>query len=172
MLDYEATGNDRDHRSTLTRIMQLLDSTRDSDPSGWNPQTARLFAIDAAITVIHRDAAVLSEADRHNLTSYLREAKDLVLSDRDNELGLLQATIEVRLSLIAPGKRRQLWLTAIDTLIPSPYRAAMVSTQNAISLGDARTLAYLSTLLRDRLSARSGAGSLHLDRTAQFQITA
>lgn len=171
VLDREATGNDRDDWSTLTRIMQLLDSAGHSDPSGWNPKTARLFAIDAAMTAIRRDAAVLSEADQHNLTSCLREAKDLVLSDRDDELGFLQTSIEVQLTLMTPGKRRQLWLTAIDSLIPSPNRAALVSTENAITLGDARAVGDLSTLLRDRLSAGSSAGSPHLDRTVQFQIT-
>ncbi|MFP3883092.1 MAG: hypothetical protein ACLFRT_04405 [Actinomycetota bacterium] len=124
------------------------------------------------MSVIRRDAAVISEADRHNLTSYLREAKSLVVADRDDELGLLQAAMEARLSLITPGKHRQLWLTAIDSLIPSPYRAALVSTENAISLGNPETLADLSTLLRDRLSAGSGEGSLLLEPTIRLQTTA
>lgn len=172
MLDYEATGNDRDHGSTLTGIMRLLDFAVDLDLSTWNPQTARLFALDAAIATIRRDAAILSDADRHNLTSYLQEAKSLVVAGRDDELGFLQAAMETRLSLIHPGERRQVWLTAIDSLIPSPYRAALVSTENAVSLGTTETLDDLSTLLRNRLSAGSGEGSLLWEPTAQFQITA
>lgn len=172
MRDYEAIGNSRDHRSTLTEIMRLLDFAVDLDVSEWNPQTARLFALDAAMATIRRDAAVLSDADRHNLTSYLQEAKGLVVADRDHELGFLQAAMETRLSIISPGERRQVWLTAIDSLIPSPYRAALVSTENAISLGNRGTLASVSTLLRDRLSAGPGEGPLLLQPTAQLQITA
>lgn len=172
VLDYEAIGNSRDHGSTLTEIMRLLDFAVDLDVSEWNPQTARLFALDAAMATIRRDAAVLSDADRHNLTSYLQEAKGLVVADRDDELGFLQAAMETRLSIISPGERRQVWLTAIDSLIPSPYRAALVSTENAISLGNRGTLADLSTLLRDRLSAGPGEGPLLLEPIAQLQITA
>ncbi len=172
MLDYEAIGKYRDHGATLTEIMRLLDFALDLDVSEWSLQTARLFALDAAMAAIRRDAAILSEADRHNLTSYLQEAKGLVITDRDVELGFLQAAMETRLSLISPGERRQMWLTAIDSLIPSPYRAALVSTENAISLGNRGTLADLSTLLRDRLSADPGGGSLLLEPTTQLQSTA
>lgn len=172
MLDYESTANDGDDRETLTGIMRRVSFSQDASPAGWTRQTARLFAMDAAMSVIRRDAAALSEADRHNLTSYLQEAKSLVVADRDDELGFLQAAMEARLSLITPGKHRQLWLTAIDSLIPSPYRAALVSTENAISLGNSETLADLSNLLRDRLSAGSGEGSLLLEPIVQFQITA
>lgn len=170
VLDYEATGNDRDHGSTLSEIMRRVNVARDADLPGWNRQTARLFAMDAAMAAIRRDVAVLSAAERHDLTSYLQEAKGLVAADRDDELGFLQAAMEARLSLITPGKRRQLWLTAIDSLIPSPYRAALVSTENAISLGNTGTPADLSTLLRNRLSASPGKGSLVLEPTAELHI--
>lgn len=172
MLDYEATGNNRDQGSTLAGIMRLLDFAVDLDLSGWNPQTARLFALDAAMATIRRDAGILSDADRHNLTSYLQEAKSLVVADRDDELGFLQAAMEARLSLIPPGERRQVWLTAIDSLIPSPYRSALVSTENAISLGNPGTLDDLSTLLRDRLSAGSGEGSIPLEPSIRLHTTA
>lgn len=172
MLDHEATGNDRDDWSTLTAIMGRIGVAPKANPAGWNCQNARLFAIDAAMTAVRRDASVLSEADRHNLTSYLQDAKDLVVADRDDELGSLQAAMEARLSLIAPGRHRQLWLTAIDSLLPSPHRAALVSIENAISLGNTETLADLSTLLRDRLSADSGGDSLRLRRTTRLQTTA
>lgn len=172
MLDYEAIGNDRNHGSTLTEIMRLVEAAGEVDLAGWNRKTARLFAIDAAMGAIRRDADALSEADRHNMTSYLQEAKSLVVADRDDELGFLQAAMEARLAPVTPGSLRRLWLTAIDSLLPSPYRAALVSTENAISLGTSETLADLSTLLRDRLSARPGEGSLLLEPTTQLQITA
>lgn len=172
VLDYEAIGNDRDHGSTLTEIMRRLDAAGEANSTEWNRQTARLFAIDAAMGVIRREGVALSDADRHKLTSYLQEAKSLAVADRDDELGFLQAAMEARLSLITPGKRRQLWLTAIDSLIPSPHRAALVSTENAICLGSSGTQAGLSTLLRDRLSAGPAEGSLLLEQTAQLQITA
>lgn len=169
VLDYEATGNDRNQGSTLTEIMRLVEAAGEVDLAAWNRQTARLFAIDAAMGAIRCDAAALSEADRHNMTSYLQEAKSLVVADRDDELGLLQAAMEARLALVIPGRRRRLWLMAIDSLIPSPYRAALVSTENAISMGNTGTLADLSTLLSDRLSGRSGEDYLILEPTARLQ---
>lgn len=172
MLDYEAVGNDRDHGSTLTKILRLVEVVVEVDLAGWNRQTARLYAIDAAMTAIRRDAAILSDADRHNLTSYLQEGRSLAVADRDDELGFLQAAMEARLTLVTPGKRRRLWLTAIDSLIPSPYRAALVSTENTLSLGESETLADLSTLLRDRLLARLGGDSPILEPTAGLQTTA
>lgn len=171
LLDYEAAGNHQDDQSTLTRLRQRLDPAGLEDPSGWNRQNARLYAIDAASTAIRHEAAALSEADRHNLTSYLQEAKELALSDRDDELGFLQSAMEAQLSLITPGERRQLWLTAIDSLIPSPYRAALVSTENAIFLGGSGIRADLSTLLADRLSVDSDAGSVRLEPTVQLHTT-
>lgn len=172
MLDHEAAAIDRDRGPTLTGIMRRIDVDTEIDRTGWNRQTARLLAIDAAMAVVRRDASALSDADRHNLTSYLQEAKSLVVADRDGELGFLQASMETRLSRITPGQRRRLWLTAVDSLIPSPYRAALVTTENALSLGHAETLADLSSLLRERLLARPGEGSHLPEPTAQMQFTA
>lgn len=156
----------------MTEILRLINPTGDHDVAGWNHQSARLFAIDAATAAIRGAAVALSDADRHNLASYLQEARSLAIADREDELGFLQAAMEARLSLITPGERRRLWLTAVDALIPSPYRAALVSTENALSLGKSDTVVGLSTLLRDRLLARLGEGSLIFEATAQLRATA
>lgn len=172
MLDYEAIANNPEHDSTLGEIMHLVDMQAGVTHDGWNAETARLFAIDTAMTAIRRNLASLSEPDKHRLLGQLQEARTLVVAGRDNELGYVQAAMESNLALIGPGRQRRLWLTAIDALIPSPYRAALVSTKNALSMGATEALTDLPTLLRDRLLARLGEGSLLGEPTIDLFLTA
>lgn len=172
VLEYEVIENDREHDSSLTEIMHLIGLQFGATTDGWNREIARLFAIDTAMTAIRRDMTVLSDTDRHSLVSYLQEARALVVAGRDDELGFLQAAVESRMALIGPGRQRRLWLTAIDALIPSPYRAALVSTKNALSLATAEAFADLSDLLRERLVARLGEGWLLAEPTVTLHLTA
>lgn len=161
-----------DSGSTLTEIMHLVDVDYGVTSEGWNGETARLFAIDTAMTVIRRSIISLSEADRHSIVARLQEARTLVVAGRDSELGFIQAALESHLSLATPGLGRRLWLSAIDALIPSPYRAALVSTKNALAIGATEAFADLSNLLRDRLLARLGEGSLLSEPNPTLYLTA
>lgn len=172
VLDHETLNSDPDHDSTLTEIMHLVDMEFGVTNEGWNHETARLFAIDTAMTAIRRNMLVLPETDRQTLAFRLQEARTLVVAGRDGELGFLQAALEAHLSLTDPGRERRIWLTAIDALIPSPYRAALVSTKNALSLATTEALADFSKLLRDRLLARLGEGTLLSDPPTTFFLTA
>jgi hypothetical protein len=169
VLESVAPKNDPHHDSTLTEIMHLVDMEPGVTGEGWNPESARLFAIDTALMAARRNLLVLSEADRQNLAFRLQEARTLVVGGRDSELGFIQAALESHLSQAVPGRQRRMWLTAIDALIPSPYRAALVSTKNALSLGSTEALADLSRSLRERLLARLGEGSL-VDPPSLFLI--
>jgi hypothetical protein len=170
--DYGAISNDPDHDSALSEIMHLVNVPYGVSHDGWNRESARLFAIDTAMTATRRHMATLTEADRHSINAYLQEARTLVVAGRDSELGFLQAALESHLALAAVGLPRRLWLGAIDALIPSPYRAALVSTRNALSLGTTEAFTDLSKLLRDRLLARLGEGSLLSGPPSTLYLTA
>jgi hypothetical protein len=157
--------------SNLTEIMHLVDMQFGMSAEGWNTETARLYAIDIAMLVLRRNVLVLAEVDRQTLTYQLQEARCLVVSGRDSELGFLQAALETHLALARGPQERRLWLAAIDALIPDPYRAALVSTKDALSAGT-EALAEVSTLLRDRLLARLGEGSLHSESGPTLFLTA
>lgn len=140
--------------------MHLVEMQSGAAMTGWNHESARLFAIDIAMTVLRRNATVVSEVDRQTLTARLHEARTLVVSERDDELGFLQAALEANLALARTGRARWVWLTAIDTMIPNPYRAALITTRNALAMGSSEAFVDLGTSLRDRLSARLDEGSL------------
>ena len=90
VLDYEAIENTPGHDPTLTEIMHLVDMPPGITSAGWNDETARLFAIDTAMTSIRRHLAFLSETDKHSLVTRLHEARSLVVAGRDSELGFIQ----------------------------------------------------------------------------------
>lgn len=152
--------------------MHLVDMQSGAPMVGWNPESARLFAIDTAMTVLRRNATAISEIDRQNLTARLHEARTLVVSERDDELGFLQAALEANLALAHSPRSRWVWLTAIDTLIPNPYRAALITTRNALAMGSSEAFVDLATSLRDRLSARLEEGSLHTTGPGPLFLTA
>jgi hypothetical protein len=172
VLNHETTDNDPEQDPTLDEIMHLVDMHGGVTSEGWTSETARLFAIDTAMAFIRRNLSVLPEPDRHILVTRLQEARSLVVSGRDGELGFLQSAIESHLSMVSPGRQRGMWLAAIDALLPSPYRAALVSTKNALAVGTTETFVDLSNLLRDRLLARLGEGSLLSEPTTELFLTA
>lgn len=171
MLDQLGFDNDADRGVTLTEIMHLVDVEPGVTSDGWSRETARLFAIDTAILAARRNLALMSEADRQSLLLLLQQARAVVTAQRDDELGFVQAALEAHLGMTAPGRERQVWLTAIDALIPSPFRAALVVTRNALALGTTETLVDLAQLLRDRLLARLTEGSLHIEPTNPVYLT-
>ena len=172
VLDYDAHNKRPDRGSNLTEIMHLVDMQFGVTAEGWNSESARLYSIDIAMMVLRRNMLVLEEVDRQTLTHQLHEARSLVVSGRDSELGFLQATLESHLTLARGPQERRLWLAAIDALIPNPYRAALVSTKSALASGTTEALADFSSLLRDRLMARLGEGSLHSDPGHTLFLTA
>lgn len=171
MLHYEA-GIDPDHDSALIEIMHLVSMRFGASDLGWHRESARLFAIDVAMTVIRRNASSISESDRQALASRLHEARTLVVGDRDAELGFIQSALETRLATSKNPRERRVWLTAIDALLPSPYRAALISTRNALSLGATGTFTDLAAVLRDRLTARLDEGSLTGEPPRDLFLTA
>lgn len=140
--------------------MHLVDMRSGASTVGWNAESARLFALDTAMTVLRRNATVLSEVDRQNLAARLHEARTLVVNQRDPELGYLQASLEANLALTTTGRTRRVWLTAIDALLPDPYQAALVTTRNVVAVCSGGAFTDLAVSLRDRLAARLEEASL------------
>jgi hypothetical protein len=170
--DYDAQNKRPDRGSNLTEIMHLVDMQFGVTAEGWNTETARLYSIDVAMMVLRRNMLVLAEVDRQTLTHQLHEARTLVVSGRDSELGFLQAALESHLTLARDPQERRLWLAAIDAMLPNAYRAALVCTKNALASGTTEALSDFSSLLRDRLTARLGEGSLHSEPGHTLFLTA
>lgn len=160
MLRDEATTKPPGPDPTLTEIMHLVEMETGASGTGWNQETSRLFAIDTAVTVIRHNFDRLADADRLTIIGRLGEARTLVVAGRDEELGFLQAALESNLALAPTGPVRRLWLLAIDALLPSPYRAALIVTRSVLGLGAEHGQDGLATLLRGRLAARLGEGEL------------
>lgn len=171
VLRYEAT-TDPDHDSTLTEIMHLVEMRLGAGATGWHRESARLYAIDVAMTVIRRNASLISETERQNLSARLHEARTLAVGGRDTELGFIQSALETHLATAKNYRERRVWLTAIDALVPSPYRAALISTRNALALGATGTFNDVSAPLRDRLAARLDEGSLTAEPPPSFYLSA
>jgi hypothetical protein len=171
VLDFLGTEKDPDQVTTVTEIMHLIDMPSGVTSKGWNRETARHFSLDTAMIAVRRNLALMSEADRQSLILLLQQARSLVTAGRDEELDFIQAALEARVAPAEAGRPRQVWLTAIDALIPSPFRAALVVTRGALSLGTTETFADLSQLLRDRLLARLAKGSLHHEPTKPARLT-
>lgn len=146
--------------------MHLVDLPAGAVSDGWSGESARLFALDIAMTAIRRSVTTLDETERQVLIQGLQQARSLVVGGRDDEIGFLQETFEAQLRLASPDKRVVL-LSALDALIPNPYRAALVSVRDTLETGAAD--ASLAALLRDRLVARLGEGSLISQPPPLFQ---
>lgn len=170
MLQYPVMKIDPDQVPTLTEIMHLVDMEPGVSSNGWSRDTARLYAIDTATVAARRNMVLLSEADRQSLVLLLQQARSLVTSHRDDELGFVQAALETRLVQTTSGRERQVWLTAIDALIPSSYRAALLATKGALSLGATEAFVDLAALLRDRLRTRLTENSHQLEPTNTLYV--
>ena len=139
---------------------------------GWHRESARLFAIDIALTVVRRNMATMDDRDRSAVTRNLHEARTLTISGRDDELDFVLASLEVNLNAAETYRQRRVWLTAMDALLSSPYRAALVTTRNALSFGATDVFADLRGLIRERLVARLAEGNLLADRVIPLILTA
>jgi hypothetical protein len=172
VLHFEAKEPSLDQNTVLTEIMHLVDMRFGVSHAGWTRESARLFAIDTAMTVVRRNMTSLPEVEKQTIAARLQEARTLVVGDRDDELGFLQAALETQLSLTPVGQERRVWLTAIDALIPNPFRAALISTRNALAVGTSESFSDLGNLLRERLVARLDEGVLISEPPTSLFLTA
>lgn len=151
--------------SSLASIMSLVAMRGIANIDGWNHESARLFAIDLATIVFRRRSIVMDVADQGSLIAYFNEARRLVVADREDELGSIQYAMEGHLALAKTGAERLIWLVAIDSLLPSPYRAALACVRAALAHDD-----DIADYIVDRIEARLSEGSmLALPTSTLFQ---
>lgn len=162
----------RSGSSELNEIFRLIEMHSDNPTDGWHRESARLFAIDVALTVVRRNMATMGDRDRHAVSRNLHEARTLAISGRDDELDFVLAGLEANLGAADSDRQRRVWLTAMDALLSSPYRAALVSTRNALMFGATDAFADLRGLIRERLVARLDEGHLLADRVIPLILTA
>lgn len=132
---------------------------------GWSEEPARLFSIDTAMLVLRKHGARLDEIERQGLSQRLHEARRLVVSDREAELDFIQRELEPYLAQARDAATRCIWLAAMNAMLPSPFRAAETAVATALKL-DSPDPADLTEVLRERLRARMGEGTLMADQVS------
>lgn len=134
----------------------------DIEPSdvGWSPETARLFSIDVAMLALRSLWGYMEVGERRELSDALQEARRLVVDGHDDELGYLQAALE---SHLIRSPLREVWITALNALLPSPFRAAEATLQAVPPLNADEKSEPFADMLRQRLRARLGEGMLLLE---------
>jgi len=148
------------HRQeSLSEVKKLIEMRSEETDDGWGRESARLFAIDIALLTTRRHIDRLSAADSRLLMIKLNEARRLVVDDRDHDLEWVQGEFEPYLRHAVSTGARPVWLTALNAMLPSPYRAAVAALTAALS-ASADQIDELSAILGQRLRARLGEGAL------------
>lgn len=155
MFHVEDLRSDPDRDSSLAEIMTLVELRGVANIDGWNGESARLLAIDLATITFRRRLMFVEVSDQNSLLAHLNEARKLVVGNRSDELGAIQHSLEGHLALARTGAERLVWLVAIDSLLPSPYRSALASVRAALASDD-----DIVDYIRDRVAARLSEGSL------------
>lgn len=146
---------DPDRDTSLASIMSLVDMRGATNIDGWNGESARLFAIDLASIMFRRRLILMDVSDQSALIALFNEARRLVVADREDELGAIQYAMEGHLALARTGAERLVWLVAIDSLLPSPFRAALATARTAVETDD-----DIADYISDRIEARLSEGSM------------
>lgn len=135
---------------SLTAIHDAVGILSERRADGWTRAAARLLAIDTALLVLRRDE-LLNESDRQIITDRLCRARDMVDEGWEDDLGQLQAGLEVFMSRAWSHGSRDTWLAAMNATLTNPYRAAMATVESAMAYDRSGSL---GRALRMRLAAR------------------
>lgn len=99
----------------------------------------------------------MDTGERLQLSDSLQEARRLTVDGQIDELGYLQIALE---SHLTGALSRGVWLTALNALMPCPYRAAEATLIAAMRLESHESF---GDMLRQRLRARLDEGMLMLE---------
>lgn len=157
---------------SLSEIKRVVDMDIEPVDLGWGREPARLLSIDAAILSLKRNAAAISEADRHTLCSSLHEARRCVVDGREDQLEYILNTLETHLNVSKPWSEdaKSIWLTAMNALLPDPYRAVRATMHAALRVEPGHSRAGLIEALRQRIRARLDEGILLMDELTPAPI--
>jgi hypothetical protein len=151
----------------LEPICALLETNR-SLLGTWDETWARLFAIDCASIVYRFQVPGMDDAARDLIHRLLHQARKLTIADRQDELGSVERALMAGLRA-SSDTTRPVWLVALNSLLPDPFRAALVTVESAIaSFGprpNARRDAAIDSM-RSRLLSRTEEAALLGSRLA------
>jgi hypothetical protein len=129
--DHVEAGNVTSGRyDGLDTIAELLEVER-YRLGEWDETHARLFAIDCASIVYRYHTPDLNETARDIVQRLLYEAMQLVNAGRDRELASIERALMTGLEA-ASSVTRSVWLVALNSVLPDPFRAAVMSTEAAL----------------------------------------
>lgn len=121
---------------TLAPICSILKTDRHLLGT-WDETWARLFAIDCASTIYRFHVPGMDEAARDLIHSLLHHARKLTIGDREQELGSVERALMAGLRA-SSDTTRPVWLVALNSLLPDPFRAALVTVESALASFGAR----------------------------------
>jgi hypothetical protein len=98
----------------------------------WDETWARLFAIDCASIIYRFHVPGMDEAARDLIHRLLHQARKLTIGERQEELGSVERALMAGLRA-SSDMTRPVWLVALNSLLPDPYRAAVVTVESALA---------------------------------------
>ena len=115
---------------TLEPICSLLETDRHLLGT-WDETWARLFAIDCASIIYRFHVPGMDEAARDLIHRLLHQARKLTIGERQEELGSVERALMAGLRA-SSDMTRPVWLVALNSLLPDPFRAALVTVESAL----------------------------------------
>lgn len=98
----------------------------------WDETWARLFAIDCASIIYRFHVPGMDEAARDLIHRLLHQARKLTIGERQAELGSVERALMAGLRA-SSDMTRPVWLVALNSLLPDPFRAALVTVESALA---------------------------------------
>jgi hypothetical protein len=151
----------------LEPICALLETNRQLLGT-WDETWARLFAIDCASIIYRFHVPGMDDSARDLIHRLLHQARKLTVADRQNELESVERALMAGLRA-SSDTTRPVWLVALNSLLPDPFRAALVTVESALaSFGprpNARRDAVIDSM-RSRLLSRTEEAALLGNRLA------
>ena len=147
---------------SLGPICELLHTERQMLGT-WDETWARLFAIDCASIIYRFHVPGMDDVGRDLVHRLLHQARKLTVSERQSELGSVERALMAGLRA-SSDLTRAVWLVALNSLLPDPFRAALVTVESAIDAfgprPNPRREAVIESM-RSRLVSRTEEASLH-----------
>ncbi len=146
----------------LGPICDLLHTERDMLGT-WDDQWARLFAIDCASIIYRFHVPGMDDTGRDLLHRLLHQARKLTVGERQRELESVERALMAGLRA-SSDLTRAAWLVALNSLLPDPFRAALVTVESAIDAFGPRPNPRREAVMdamRSRLLSRTEEASIH-----------
>ncbi len=170
MLAYQPLGFGS-QRTTATDGLEPICTMLETDRhllGTWDETWARLFAIDCASIIYRFHIPGMDEAARDLIHRLLHQARKLTINDRQVELGSVERALMAGLRS-SSDVTRPVWLVALNSLLPDPFRAALVTVESALASSGPRPNPRRDAVIesmRSRLLSRTEEAALLGNRLA------